>query len=216
MVPVATIYFHPASPPARVVTNAAAAAGIELEYKVIDLTKGEHKTEDFLKNVSARGQVPALVDGDITIYESGAILRYLLAKHQDELPAGFWPKDLGARADIDKKHEFAVSARGPISKVVFNGALKEKFFGGKGDPKVVEDESVNVKKFLDFADANFFQDNADFVTGSTVTVADTSLLAAFEMLRVVKWDFAPWPKVQSWLKKRGTLTPAFNDVVALF
>eukprot|EP01104_Vermistella_antarctica_P009321 TRINITY_DN2385_c1_g1_i1.p1 TRINITY_DN2385_c1_g1~~TRINITY_DN2385_c1_g1_i1.p1 ORF type:complete len:432 (-),score=112.13 TRINITY_DN2385_c1_g1_i1:66-1361(-) len=212
----ARLYFHPASIPSRVVTNAVAAAGIKVEYKVVDLTKKEQKDEAFLKDVNARGQVPALVDGEVTIYESGAILRYLLNKHEDILPAGFWPKRFAARADVDKKHEFACSARAPIYKLVSEAALKVKFFGGTADPKVVEEQTVAVKKILDFAEASFFQENADFVTGPVETVADTSLQASVEMLYLVNWDFAPWPKVQSWLETRETLTPGFDGLVAMF
>jgi glutathione S-transferase len=45
--------------------------------------------------VSPTGKVPALVDGDIHVWESLAILDYLAEKFPAE---GLWPSDLGARA----------------------------------------------------------------------------------------------------------------------
>ena len=51
---------------------------------------------------SPTGQVPVLIDGDTTVYETIAILEYL----NDRYPAaGLWPKDIAARA-----HARAISA----------------------------------------------------------------------------------------------------------
>jgi glutathione S-transferase len=51
---------------------------------------------------SPTGQVPVLLDGDTTVYETTAILEYL----NDKFPAaGLWPKDIAARA-----HARAISA----------------------------------------------------------------------------------------------------------
>lgn len=54
--------------------------GIPYEVKTIDLSKGEQKSEEFLK-INPRGKVPALVDNvnQVTICESLAILQYLAA-----------------------------------------------------------------------------------------------------------------------------------------
>ncbi len=43
--------------------------------------------------------VPTIKDGDLTLWESNAIVRYLCAKHPD---AGFWPADPAARASGDR------------------------------------------------------------------------------------------------------------------
>lgn len=53
--------------------------GLEYDYKVVNLYKGEHKSPDYLK-MTPTGKVPAIVDGDITIAESGAIVTYLADK----------------------------------------------------------------------------------------------------------------------------------------
>lgn len=49
---------------------------LDYEYVKVDLFKGEHKKPEYLA-VNPRGQVPALVDGDVKIYESVAIVEYL-------------------------------------------------------------------------------------------------------------------------------------------
>jgi glutathione S-transferase len=55
--------------------------------------------------------VPVLQDGDLTLWESAAIVRYLGAKYG---PADFWPADPAARAQIDKWAEWSKTSFGPI------------------------------------------------------------------------------------------------------
>ena len=58
--------------------------GIDFELKIIDLMKGEHKSEEFLK-INPNGTIPALVDGDFTLFESFAIIQHLLEKYESSL-----------------------------------------------------------------------------------------------------------------------------------
>jgi glutathione S-transferase len=56
--------------------------GTPYEVVHLDLSKQEHKTPAYLR-VHPHGQVPALVDGDLTLLESGAICLYLADKFPD-------------------------------------------------------------------------------------------------------------------------------------
>lgn len=49
--------------------------GIEFEDTCLSFGEKEHKTPEFLA-INPRGRVPALVDGDTTVYESLAIMAY--------------------------------------------------------------------------------------------------------------------------------------------
>jgi glutathione S-transferase len=69
------------------------AAGIPFDEEVISLYV-EGSREQILKH-SPGGKVPVLIDGDIHVWESLAILEYLAEKFPD---AGMWPKDQQARA----------------------------------------------------------------------------------------------------------------------
>ncbi|HZL31361.1 MAG TPA: glutathione S-transferase family protein [Pseudolabrys sp.] len=68
-------------------------AGIPFEETVISLNAPDFKPR--LMTVSGTGKVPTLVDGDVKVWESLAILEYLAEKSPD---AGLWPKDKAARA----------------------------------------------------------------------------------------------------------------------
>jgi glutathione S-transferase len=67
--------------------------GIAFEEVVISLDAPDFKQR--LAKISGTGKVPALVDGDVHVWESLAILEYLAEKFPQ---AGLWPADAQARA----------------------------------------------------------------------------------------------------------------------
>jgi glutathione S-transferase len=70
------LYAHPFSNNSMRAQLSLDEKGLDYEYVTVDLFKGEHKQPNFLA-INPRGQVPALVDGDVRIYESVAIVQYL-------------------------------------------------------------------------------------------------------------------------------------------
>lgn len=75
-------------------------AGIPYEEVVIPLRQPTTR-QDILK-YSPSAKLPALIDGEVTVWESLAIVEYLAEKHPH---APLWPKDPAARA-----HARAISA----------------------------------------------------------------------------------------------------------
>jgi len=68
-------------------------AGIAFQETVISLEATDFKAR--IMAMSGAGKVPVLVDGDVRIWESLAILEYLAEKFP---AAGLWPRDAAARA----------------------------------------------------------------------------------------------------------------------
>jgi GST-like protein len=60
--------------------------GVPYKIMPIDLSKHEQFAPEFLK-ISPNNKIPGLVDNDVTIFESGAILTYLAEKFEKYLPA---------------------------------------------------------------------------------------------------------------------------------
>ena len=76
------------------------AKGIPFDETVVPLKTADTSAE--IRKVSASGKVPCLVDGDVVVWETLAIMEYLAEK----FPAkGIWPRDVAARA-----HARAISA----------------------------------------------------------------------------------------------------------
>lgn len=70
------------------------AAGIPFEEIFIPLYTGQ-ADKDRILSFTPAGKVPALIDGDITVWDSLAIIEYLAERFPD---AGLWPQDRAARA----------------------------------------------------------------------------------------------------------------------
>lgn len=89
----------------RKVCSVAKYLGVEAEYEYVDLKQGAHKQADFL-DINPNGRVPALVDGDLRLWESAAICVYLAGTARSSL----WPvEDVRAQADILKSVSFHVA-----------------------------------------------------------------------------------------------------------
>jgi len=71
------------------------ANGIAFEEIFVPLYTGDKADKDRLLSFSASGKVPALIDGDVTVWDSLAIIEYLAECFPD---ARLWPEDRAQRA----------------------------------------------------------------------------------------------------------------------
>jgi glutathione S-transferase len=90
--------------------------GVPYELKRLDLQAGDQKKPEFLK-VNPNGAVPALVDGEVTLFESGAICQYLADRFPDK---GFAPAvGTPARGYYYQWIHFAMSGLEPPLLTIF-------------------------------------------------------------------------------------------------
>lgn len=75
-----TLYGHKLSGNSYKVRLLLELLSLEYDYKQIDLMNGEHKQPAYLA-INPFGQVPALVDGDVTLADAQGILTYLARQY---------------------------------------------------------------------------------------------------------------------------------------
>jgi len=94
------------SAPVRSCQLTLRALELEYEFKEVDLLAGEHRKEEFLKK-NPQHTVPLLDDNGVLVWDSHAIVCYLVGKYakSDEL----YPKDLVKRALVDQRLYFDAS-----------------------------------------------------------------------------------------------------------
>lgn len=80
------LYHHPISGNAHKVKLTLSVLNLEAEHILVNLSAGEHK-EDWFKALNPFGQVPVLRDGDVTLFDSQAIIKYLV---QTYAPNSTW------------------------------------------------------------------------------------------------------------------------------
>jgi len=71
---------------------------LPVEVYHVNFRKGDTKTDEYFA-INPMRKVPALVDGDLKLWESNAILTYLAAKFPE---TNALPEGLEARADVDR------------------------------------------------------------------------------------------------------------------
>jgi len=89
------LYSWPSSSGTRIAW-ALEELGVPYEYVELDAKKLEHRAPEYLA-LNPHGKVPGLTDGELTFFESGAILLYLGDKYGTERQ--LWPVAGQARAD---------------------------------------------------------------------------------------------------------------------
>ncbi len=100
--------------------------GIEQEEVFIDLLKGENRSAEYL-GVNPNGMVPALVDGEVVLWEAAAIMIYLAEKvDKTEL----WPSG-AARYDVLRWMVWAAEHFRQPAPMYFNERLAARAFSDR-------------------------------------------------------------------------------------
>ena len=111
-------------------------AGIAFEEQVISLDAKDFKQR--LSKISGTGKVPALADGEVSVWESLAILEYLAEKFAD---ARLWPLDPAARA-----HARAIAAEMHAGFVPLRRHLPMNMWRPVGRRELTPEAQANVRR----------------------------------------------------------------------
>ncbi|KAG9664746.1 hypothetical protein KCU64_g462, partial [Aureobasidium melanogenum] len=128
---------------------------LDLPYELIDvdMSQGEHKRLEFVRDIHPFGKLPALEDGSLHVFESRAICRYLVAKYAPSdsalLPL-VDPEDL-ARFEQAASVEYSYFDTS-IFKVAYEKIFKQFFSWGGADAAVVKMMEKSLKEVLDYYD----------------------------------------------------------------
>lgn len=138
--------------------------GLDFDYVPVDLTKGEHRTPDFLK-INPAGKVPVLVDGDLVLPESAAIILYLAEKHPEK---GLIPGDLQVRAEMYRWIMFAVTElEQPLWRIAKHSFLLPEQRRSPADIALAREDFIAMAAVLDR-----HMEGRGFLVGDRMTAAD--------------------------------------------
>jgi GST-like protein len=104
-------FYYNAAPNPMKVALLLEELGLPYEAVPVDTRKGEQHTPEFRK-VNPNGKVPAIVDGDVRVFDSNAILLFLADRAKRFVPT---EADSAARADMLSWLMFIASGIGPFS-----------------------------------------------------------------------------------------------------
>lgn len=193
------VYYHPLSFPSLAPVFAAEAMGMSYEKEVVDLVKGQQKSPEYLA-INPYGKVPALKNGDFTMSESAAIMRYL-ARHEG---SDFYPENIEAQAQIDQWIDFVNHhVRSPVGRVQFN-RFAAPMLGLATDESSIQVGLKLLEKNLPIIESRLSEHA--FLCGHKMSLADIALVAALEPEKTAKLDLSPYPAILGWLKTRRSET----------
>lgn len=104
-------FYYNAAPNPMKVALLLEELGLPYEPVPIDTRKGEQFSAEYLK-VNPNGKVPAIVDGDVRVFDSNAILLYLADRQKRFVPLD---ANSAARGDMLSWLMFIASGVGPFS-----------------------------------------------------------------------------------------------------
>jgi glutathione S-transferase len=190
------LYMNPLSPNVRRVRLTAAVLGLELEEKKLDFGKGEHKTPEYLA-LNPNGAVPTLVDGDVVLTESRAIMQYLASKKPQ---SGLLGRDEGARADVVRWQFWDASHFSPpLGTLTFEKLIKPMMAMGEPDPRKVDEALTNFRRFGAVLDKRL--EGKKYVVGEALTIADLTMACSLMYAKQTDAPLGDFPAIQAWFSR---------------
>lgn len=171
--------------------------GAEFELLPVDMKAGEHKQPAFLAK-NPFGQIPALEDGDLTLFESRAITRYIATRYKGN------GTDLLRWNDVQKSAVVNVwleaesqSFNPPISAIVYELVIKP-MFGGNTDEAVVVANEEKLGKVLDVYEERLSK--SKYLAGEFYSLADLHHLSyTYYLMKTPKASLInSRPHVKAW------------------
>lgn len=161
-----TVYGRATSSNVQLVMWAIGELGVAHERLDYGHVHGGTDTPEY-RAMNPRGLVPVLKDGDLIVWESCAILRYLAARYGDG--GAFWPADPGDRARVDMwaefgKNELSQAFTVPIFWPRVRTAAADR------DEAALTRAVARFETLLDVLDPQL--ERHAFVTGDALTAAD--------------------------------------------
>lgn len=170
------LYYHPSPNPAKVALFLE-EAGLAYELVPVDTRKGEQHAPAY-RAINPNGKTPALVDGDMAIFDSNAILLYLAETTGRFLPAN----TPAARGPMYSWLMFVATGIGPYC----GQAVHFKHYAPEPKTYAVNRYDFEARRHWDIVDARLAQHR--YMLGDTYTLVD---MAVWGWARVVPFVLGP-------------------------
>ncbi len=196
-------YFETLNP--RKACATAKHLGSPVEYVKLDASKGEHKSPAHLAR-NPNGKVPVLVDGDVRIWESVAIMVRLAAQAGSDM----WPSSDPAK-QVEVLRWVSWDALHFLPKAApyyFEHYVKRWLGLGPPDEAALAANAPAFHTVAKLLDAHLA--GRKFVAGSTLTIADFCLGATLPSAEEIHLPLSDYGSIRRWHDGLMEL-PAWRD-----
>jgi glutathione S-transferase len=183
--------YHFPSPNPQKVHFAMLELGLDCEIVPVDLTKGEHRKPEFLV-LNPNGRVPVLRDGDLTLWESHAILAYLGDK-----TGRMWPTTAAGRADVLRWLFFLSAHITPPAADLARNRIAVKFIGGNPDEDAIARGEKNLPEVIRIVEAELTK--RKWLLGDNFTLVDCAYAPILNVTEKAGFNYEEFPKVRAYM-----------------
>lgn len=180
-------------------------AGVAYHLKDVDMKNKEHKSAEYLK-INPMGKVPAMVDGDITLFESMAINYYIADTYKKEL--------LGTSA-LEKglAMQWSFWATSELQPPIIEVFIQKVFMpDDKRDHNVIEKNLNKIPELLNVL--NNALAGKKYLAGNQFTIGDINTASVVSICPMLGFDLASYANIKGWF---GAINdrPAFQKYQGL-
>lgn len=169
-----------------------------VEYRYLDLGRGEQRSPDYLA-INPNGKVPALVDGARVLWESDAIMCHLAARCDSDL----WPQD-ARQTDVIRwfswNHQHFTAHAGVL---YFEHIIKPRFGLGAADPAEVASATSQWRRYAGVLDQHLH--GRRYLVGDAITLADFAVAVALPHAAAAHIPLGDFPAVRRWHERLDEL-----------
>ena len=183
------VYLDPCTVNSRKVLAGLDLIGVPYELNHVDYFSGAHKKPELLA-INPNGAVPAVVDGDLALSESNAILQYAADLSGSEK---HYPRNLKQRADINRWLLWEASTWFPSCYAYLVEYVVKPLLKTEPDETIIEKEAPNWHRLAGILDARLAK--SKWLAGDTVTIADIAVAAP---MHLHKWQRLPLDELHRW------------------
>jgi glutathione S-transferase len=165
---------------------------LNLEYELIrvDLMKAEHKNPEYLAR-NPFGQVPVLIDGDVTLSDAQAILVYLAGKYGGDR---WLPLEILPLAQVVR---WLSTAAGEVRQGPENARLYYLF----GEGTKINIERATQKSEFILKQLDLHLSDRTWLEFERPTIADVAIFPYIFLAPDGKIDLSPFTHVLAWIER---------------
>lgn len=186
-----------------------AVAGLDLigatyELVHVDYFKAEQRSPEYVA-LNPNASVPTLVDGDLILWESNAILQYAADKVGN---ASAYPTDLKVRADINRWLLWEASQWFQSCYVYLVENCVKPLLQAEPDPAVLAAQDATFHKLAGILDARLA--TQPWIAGQHATIADIALAAPLHLHPYQKLPLDQHAHLKRWMVERVEQLPCWD------
>jgi glutathione S-transferase len=195
-----TLHEDPISGNCYKIVLTASLTGVPLTRRAYSIAKGETRTQDFLRHVSAAGQIPVLQVGTSTFIPESNAACFFIA--DDNADGSLIPADRLHRAEMlrwmffeQNQHETSVAVLRYWLKIIGVENLSEERRGQIAAKRRQGEAALGV------VEARLKESASGFLVDCGMTLADVCLYAYTHVAHEGECDMGRWPCIRDWCKR---------------